>query len=1200
MSVISKVQGALASLSNENILALMNLNLDLSLFKVEAPPEFMPLGNALSSRRREDAEDGLYHRIARRLAALFEQVIPSTPELLRAYGKRVSEISETPGINPKGSKDDGLFENMVGADGTSIWAAATSGSNAIAMHLLACMLARMWRSDEATSIWVELVEKRKQIIREGCEAIEPRNWASLLASQQEISRTELAHWDASARAWLNRADEARTRQQTQLMLIVKNVNIDVSSVRNTYENVMDAWTLALTTVNNLIKGMPQRGHDGAVLLGLASWHIYPALNVLTLGRDLIDLHDKLVPPGGILTLGLNAANPGPGDGVRWSLPLAHLRFYGEPVEVTSTISKNGERLRMHDFLQVVLGSALAGWGFSNPHKAHPIVQILAEMWGFVNRGSKLIEKDIMSCSETIALLVEEQRQEYDGDIMEAQEKARHDPKRRRICLYGQQGKTTPKIDPLSDTGSTPGTDPTLRIDPRPEVDPGPRADPLPETHHSDKYQMLQEKINDLRQQINHDQEALQRLADVLDERNPTWPLLLAKAAYEFCSADGVEKEQYEILQALGTRQPGFLGTPPEDMRPVFGLTDFRVISLISNSQEEQIDLLRDISKSLGLSNKLIIKFALADEFTGYLRTDSRISGLATTTPSKKRDREGNILGEFCRWIAVEETIEAEGRRKLEDAWMARRLQLEIAETFSPTSQIISPSRTNYGHGFTWLNTKPSFGTRASERFSSMPSCDDDDDDDDDDDLGTLFHPLIGDPEYAALYFAGDYPRQAGKDLESARALGVALAFKTDRASVARLLALLDHVTLSYDHPHSQAIKGICAAARVYQNIPTAKLSLRSISLPLHKATWIPHARVPSDLEESKSDDGLSYEYDLDGPSEQDNLYDSALLSLPLFEQPLSHNGGYLLNLRLLDFSRGQLRQRLTFPKDGEGFWEQWRAPKMDRSQAFACIVYFESGSHNHDPEGYKSVMAVSCGDSIYAAASLFSDPYITTESFEVKRIIGNIGHPGIVLLVPPACPMVRGLNLCDPFSVRHAAFDGHVVDKFPMTQLELSFTGYSESLRSEDRGACDSTVYVLEAQVRVYDSGSWVGDLDVLSALDSPNLKRPRCHCKENSASHDDSLQKTRSPDSEEDEAKAQTWDDDMSVEFASIDRWEELLQPPPERVGVIRAHRNWLARLAAASLSVQKGYNTLVLPRNICWSCMGNTASLGQSFLIA
>jgi hypothetical protein len=35
---------------------------------------------------------------------------------------------------------DGIFSDFTGADGTSIWAAATSGSGAISVHLLACML----------------------------------------------------------------------------------------------------------------------------------------------------------------------------------------------------------------------------------------------------------------------------------------------------------------------------------------------------------------------------------------------------------------------------------------------------------------------------------------------------------------------------------------------------------------------------------------------------------------------------------------------------------------------------------------------------------------------------------------------------------------------------------------------------------------------------------------------------------------------------------------------------------------------------------------------------------------------------------------------------------------------------------------------------------------------------------------------------
>jgi hypothetical protein len=50
-------------------------------------------------------------------------------------------------------------------DGTSVWAAATSGKSAIAVHLLACMSARAWSGPQATSIWVEFVEARRQELR---------------------------------------------------------------------------------------------------------------------------------------------------------------------------------------------------------------------------------------------------------------------------------------------------------------------------------------------------------------------------------------------------------------------------------------------------------------------------------------------------------------------------------------------------------------------------------------------------------------------------------------------------------------------------------------------------------------------------------------------------------------------------------------------------------------------------------------------------------------------------------------------------------------------------------------------------------------------------------------------------------------------------------------------------------------------------
>jgi hypothetical protein len=224
---VGKIQAALAVATQETTLALANLNFDFSLVKVEAPVEFHGLGSVLSARRRNASESGDHHKTARKLGSLFEQMLPDTPNLFKAYGLRVSEIAKSPSGAPKGGKSFGPFADYAGIDGTNIWAAATSGNAAIAVHLLACMLARIWKASEAISLWEQIIAARKQELStfddSGSIHIQ-----SLVTSQLTLSRAQLAEWDASARAWLQTGDEAKALNQKQLMLIVEIVNIPVS------------------------------------------------------------------------------------------------------------------------------------------------------------------------------------------------------------------------------------------------------------------------------------------------------------------------------------------------------------------------------------------------------------------------------------------------------------------------------------------------------------------------------------------------------------------------------------------------------------------------------------------------------------------------------------------------------------------------------------------------------------------------------------------------------------------------------------------------------------------------------------------------------------------------------------------------------------------------------------------------------------
>ncbi|KAM5349421.1 hypothetical protein ACJ41O_005926 [Fusarium nematophilum] len=93
MASFGRLQAALAAATNEVTVAAANLNFDFTLIKCEAPKEFQELGSALSQKRKDNAEGGSTPITARRLGALFEGMLLFTPNLIKSYGTRVSEIA---------------------------------------------------------------------------------------------------------------------------------------------------------------------------------------------------------------------------------------------------------------------------------------------------------------------------------------------------------------------------------------------------------------------------------------------------------------------------------------------------------------------------------------------------------------------------------------------------------------------------------------------------------------------------------------------------------------------------------------------------------------------------------------------------------------------------------------------------------------------------------------------------------------------------------------------------------------------------------------------------------------------------------------------------------------------------------------------------------------------------------------------------
>jgi hypothetical protein len=290
---VGRITASLATGIAETTASLFNVNLDFSLIKVEAPQEFSPVGAALSSLRRESAESGSVHTTARKLGALFDLILPETPDLIKSYGSRASEIATMSQI--KHHTNYGVFQSQVGIDATSIWASATSGEGAIKAHLLACILARVWDSGEATAVWDEIVETQKKIVMEKFNEGGSVDMMSWMVAKQKIDRKELRDWDASARAWLCIADKVKEEQQNRFWLALDQFDLKMTNRSGLYDAVIEVWKDVLEGLELLVKGSSLELRTINLLLGLSALHLYPDMDIVTKKEPMVHQNDPFGP-----------------------------------------------------------------------------------------------------------------------------------------------------------------------------------------------------------------------------------------------------------------------------------------------------------------------------------------------------------------------------------------------------------------------------------------------------------------------------------------------------------------------------------------------------------------------------------------------------------------------------------------------------------------------------------------------------------------------------------------------------------------------------------------------------------------------------------------------------------------------------------------------------------------------------------------
>lgn len=240
---------------------------------------------------------------------------------------------------------------------------------------------------------------------------------------------------------------------------------------------------------------------------------------------------------------------------------------------------------------------------------------------------------------------------------------------------------------------------------------------------------------------------------------------------------------------------------------------------------------------------------------------------------------------------------------------------------------------------------------------------------------------------------------------------------------------------------------------------------------------------------------------------------------------------------------------------------------LTRPQALAGICMLELGGASVSTSYLERAFAVSAGNSIFVAECLLSDPSERVPDYAIRRIVGNLGKPGISILVSPGNLKVKE-RTNDFRAIEHAQYDMVRSDSFPGVSLHLSLTEWSMAVATLDHvyGHIDRDIFLIEAAISVHDKGQWYADIDILDEVYSFSLPVLKGHCRCGNPN--------RSP----------------PRAYTSIDTFDELLDPP-ESVGIVRAHKNWPARLAAACIVRQRlnkdGAFFLSCKDIECWTCL-------------
>ena len=93
-------------------------------------------------------------------------------------------------------------------------------------------------------------------------------------------------------------------------------------------------------------------------------------------------------------------------------------------------------------------------------------------------------------------------------------------------------------------------------------------------------------------------------------------------------------------------------------------------------------------------------------------------------------------------------------------------------------------------------------------------------------------------------------------------------------------------------------------------------------------------------------------------------------------------------------------------------------------------------------------------------------------------------------MVPPKNPIFQPIDPSSWKLVSTDKFNGRGEDHFQRTTMHISFTNFQDPIFTNAEHNQDYEAMIQETIVSVYDSGDWIGDIDILKALSDERVCR--------------------------------------------------------------------------------------------------------------